>query len=196
MEHIQKALEGLGLGLGLTFSAAIFAVCKYIGESLTSDAKKRIQNWLDGGDINKDAGRQMVIKIFDKIYGEKLVSLESLLRSVLISFFITCIVIYNILYMTFYFMATGCCGVRGQFSTLFIGNMILDYLALFWIRWGLIHITSPTLAILAGPVFGFITVIAGYTLIDVVRFSIETRSFDPVYFYQGASDWINTLLFS
>ena len=84
--------------------------------------------------------------------------------------------------------------MRNAFIYQIISNIVADYFSLFFVRrWLQIAGYRPLFALITGPVIGACIVYVVYILRDVVRFSLHTRTFEPIYFVDGTLWWVNAI---
>jgi hypothetical protein len=130
-----------------------------------------------------------VTEIFDRIYTVPLFGWRAFTRSALFSIIITAWFVLKFAGWTVWIGQVEPTLAR-QWLEFFLYNIISDYLSLFLIRWWLRRAGErPLFALTVGAIVGFVTVFAVYIVIDVVTFSLKTRTFHVLYFAQDVVNW-------
>jgi hypothetical protein len=193
MTALKQMLDFVALGAPLYFAVAIFGLFSFLDKRASPKANTTISSWLRAGEYNKSHVADTLLEVFDRIYSRPLWGWRALIRSFIASAIATCLAIYWSYYVTFYFIFHLAQDGHYQFPLLIAGNFVADYLSLYVIRYWLGRGTSPIAALLLGPALAILVILGVYTIIDVVRFSLETLTFRPIYLIQGLRAWIETL---
>lgn len=196
MQTIREIFGLIKLGTPIYLAGAVFSLFSYLDKRASPKATKAISSWLRSGEYNSTDVSSTLVELFDKLYTCPLWGWRAILRSFIVSAAATSIAIYFSYHPTFYFIITLAQLGNYQFPLLLAGNIFADYISLYAIRYWLRRSRSPVQALFMGFLVATTVVLAVYTLIDVVRFSLETWSFRPIYFVQGLRAWVETILSS
>ena len=187
-------LKVLEFGQPFYYAAAVFMLFRYLDKKASPKANKAISEWMRSSEYTAAQAKGVLVEQFDRLYSSPLWSVRAIARSIILSTAFTALVVYRMYPMTFYFALSCACGVTLQFGLQAATNIVADYVSLHAIRRWLEIGMAPLWAMLVGPLIGLVSILLLYTIVDVLRFSIETLSFHPKYFYQGLMWWINLIL--
>jgi hypothetical protein len=127
----NDVLRSLGFGIPLLYAGAIFWLFHYLDKRASGPAKTVIRNWLKSAHYCNAGVSQMILELFDRIYGHPLLSVRSALRSAGISFLITGLVVAKFVleaHTSFVLL------LHPLFIAGFVTNTISDYISLFVVR--------------------------------------------------------------
>lgn len=193
MAYIQHLLRLMELGRPFYYAAAVFFLFRYLDKKASWKANKAASQWIRSNDYTAADAKGVLVELFDRLYTSPLWSFRAIARSITLSAIFTILTV-NLLYPhTFYFALWCACGMTLQFAMQVVTNAVVDYLSLHAIRRWLQIGVAPIVAMFIGPLMGLIAILALYTIVDVARFSIETRSFHLRYFYEGLMWWIHLI---
>lgn len=189
----KNAIAFLGLGAPFVYAALTYFVFRYVDNKASAQAKNAISSWLNSTHIDKRQSAAVALEIFDRLYTSPLWGWRAIARSFAYTSIITIIVVWQIYPALFWLYPAVPTGMQIQWSQRIFCNYIADYAALYLIRrWLIAGSGRPLAAAFVGPILGVAVLICLYTITDVIRFSIETSSFHPIYFVQGAVSWITS----
>jgi len=191
---LKQALELLGFSTPFIYAAATYGVLHYLDRKASGPAKRTISSWINSTYVDKEKGAAVALEIFDRIYTAPLWGWRAIARSIVYTTIVTILGVWHI-YPALFWLATFVpVSFQIQWSQRIMCNYAADYAALYLIRrWLVFGGAMPLLAALTGPLIGVVVLFGFYTVTDVIRFSIQTWSFHPIYFVQGAMDWIRSL---
>jgi hypothetical protein len=152
-------------------------------------SKTRNLRLCEGAPYNGSEAVSALVEIFDRIYTTPLFGWRAMTRSAVLSICVTALVIFEFRPLAFR-IGMDFPELGRQWLEFFAYNIVSDYAGLFIIRmWLRSAGRHPVFALFVGALLGLITVFAVYIFIDVVTFSIMTRTFHPMYFWQDVANW-------
>jgi len=193
MPIIEEAFRLLGLGAPFIYAAATYGLFHHLDLQASPRAKAAVSHWVRSELYNKTDVAAVMLGVFDRIYTSPLFHIRAFIWSSIYSIVITIIIVYEF-YPVIFDIAIFSPFMRAQWINQIVNNVIADYIALFPIRWWLRFAgRTPILAMLVVPVIGACIIYIIYIVRDVAGYSIETRSFEFIYFVQGTRFWIDAI---
>ncbi len=192
---LQEALRILGLTTPFVYGAATYGIFHYLDKRASGQAKQAISAWISSTYIDKHQSSLVAVEIFDRIYTVPLWGWRAISRSILFTTIVTILGIWHIYPALSWLVFVVPFSFQIQWSQRVLCNFAADYTALFLIRqWLVLGGRRPLAAAFTGPLIGVAVLLGFYTVTDVMRFSIETWTFHPIYFVQGARSWIESFV--
>jgi len=90
----ERIFQSLGLALPYAYAIGTYMLFLYLDKKASGAAKTALSSWLKDEPYNKFDLRAGILDVFDRIYGEWLVSLTAVRRSILYT--VTAILLWNI----------------------------------------------------------------------------------------------------
>jgi hypothetical protein len=192
---LKEALVLLGFSTPFVYAAATYLLFHFVDNRASTQAKEAISAWINSTQISKQKSSAVAVEIFDRIYTTPLWGWRAITRSLLFTTIVTLLGVWHI-YSAMYWLAFAVpTSLQIQWFQRLACNLAADYLALYLIRrWLIFGGDRPFIAALTGPLIGVAVLFVFYTATDVLRFSIETWTFRPIYFVQGGLHWIRTAI--
>jgi hypothetical protein len=188
---LTEVLKALGFTTPFIYAAATYGAFHYLDKKASGPAKRTISAWINSTYIDKQQSAAIAVEIFDRIYTVPLWGWRAIVRSIIFTTIITVLLVWHLYSAMFWLARVVPFDIQIQWLQRILCNFAADYAALYLIRrWLILGGARPLLAALAGPLIGVAVLLAIYTVTDVLRFSIETWTFHPIYFVQGALYWI------
>jgi hypothetical protein len=186
---LRQILTVLGFGSPFLYALAVCGLFHFLDKKASGKAKRAISSWCESRPYDKADAVATLVEIFDRIYTTPLLALRALARSALFSIAVTALIVLKFAYwVTFIGRAEP--QLARQWLEFVLYNIASDYLSLFLIRfWLTVAGQRPMFALCIGSLLGVANVFFVYIIIDVVTFSIMTRSFYFIYFWQDVWNW-------
>jgi hypothetical protein len=186
---LRQILDILGFGTPFVYAFAVYGFFHFLDRKASGQAKRAISSWCERRPYDKVAAVTALIETFDRIYTVPLFGWRAMARSALFSIVVTALLVFKFAYWVVWIGKVEP-KLGRQWLEFFLYNITSDYISLFLIRfWLQIAGRRPLFALCVGAVLGFVTVFVVYIIIDVVTFSIMTRSFYFIYFWQDVWNW-------
>lgn len=175
----------------LMYAAMVFGFFHWLDMKTSGSAKTAISSWINSIHIDKAKGSQVAVEVFDRIYTVPLWGWRAVLRSIFFTTIMTLIVVPQVYSGMWWLWRVVPSDITTEWTVRIIANYTADYAALYVIRrWLMLGGRHPLIASFSGPLIGLVIILLLYTVTDVVRFSLQTQSFHPIYLLQGAWNWI------
>jgi hypothetical protein len=159
---LKEVIKLQGFIMPFIYAYAVYRICLYFDKrGLSSKAKKALTDWLQPREYDKRAVGDAIIEIFDRIYTSQLLTWRAFVRSSLLTICAYVILFYEIDSTIFYSSLYHLYEDWYMLLTMTLRNVILDYVALFIVKWFLVSGKEQMLrSLLLGPLIGIILVAA------------------------------------
>jgi hypothetical protein len=156
---IAEVLKVLGFTPAYLYAAAAYGVFHFLDKKASGQAKRIVSLWLRALPYDKKALSDAILEAFTRIYGPKLLSWSTALRSMCISIAATIAYLFHFFGLKAYLVI-----ITPPYSKLavgaLIGNIASDYLSLFLVRLWLRRAgKAPILVLLLGPIVGGLLIV-------------------------------------
>ncbi len=170
MLGLTEVLKLFGFATPFIYAAATYGFFRWLDKKASGPAKKALSGWLVPKQYDRAALRGAVLELFDRVYTQPLFDLRAFFRSALITISVTLVAIFHARLphtsaiirdpeFSLDVIHTTRLVVRDYTNTIFIVNVIFDYIALFIIRSRLADSRiTPFLALTIGPLLGVLFV--------------------------------------
>lgn len=146
--EIKEVFRSLGLESAFIYAGLTFAFFAWVDSDISPQVKETISRWINRMSHERTAVTASIVQIFDRIYGKKLLSLNTLVRSSLIS------IVVSVIFIVEQRIVSNP-SLRPDQTHLFAfsiyANVLSDYLSLFFIKKLLVSLPArPILTLLLG----------------------------------------------
>jgi hypothetical protein len=177
----------------LVYAAAIYGFFLWHDKRASGAAKKAFSEWLRSRYENEQVVSAL-LELFSRLYGQKLLSWSTLLRTACISLVLSLSYLIHLYSFRRTYLALSISSLSIPMLGMLLTNVISDYLSLFVVRWSLRKASNAFLwALIVGPAVGAALILIVYTVGHYLMMLMAVANnvgwqalLDPVFYVTGA----------
>jgi hypothetical protein len=199
----QELIRVLGFSTPLIYAIAVYVFFNSLDKQSSARAKRALSGHLQAPNYDKDAIAAVTVELFDTLYGRRLLSMNSFLRSLLFTTIVTAVFVYET--SPGFFISPplpdssdtdkvtitikSLSDAKSHLTLGAITNILSDYISLFLVRWCIVYTRRKLfVSLLAGPLLGAMVILSFFFVRDLSLVALNVPNVELGVNYKLHSD--------